>query len=66
MAKAKSPGRDGWPIELFQHFFEFTGFELVKMAGTVKTDRNILGAINSTFLTLNAKKSKSFFSCEYK
>lgn len=55
MQKEKSLGAYGWTMELFQHFFDLIGDDLV---GLVEESRNmgfVHNSLNSTFLDLNPK-----------
>jgi hypothetical protein len=58
MPKDKSPGPDGWTQELFQHFFEIMGMDLLKAVEESRLTRKIPGALNATFFTLIPKISK--------
>eukprot|EP00253_Pinus_taeda_P023736 PITA_23736 len=56
MAKDKSPGPDGWTIELFQHFFEQIGTELTEVVEESRRKGEIYTPFNSTFIALIPKK----------
>lgn len=56
MAKDKSPGPDGWTIELFQHFFEQIGAELTEVVEESRRKGEIYAPFNSTFIALIPKK----------
>lgn len=58
MAKDKSPGLDGWTIELFQHFFDLIGSELTKVVEESRTKVTIYPPFNSTFIALIPKKEE--------
>ena len=54
----KRLGPDGWTVELFLHFFEIMGEEMLSMVELSRTKGFVLGALNSTFITLISKSSK--------
>lgn len=56
MAKDKSPGPDGWPIELFQHFFDQIGSELTEVVEESRRKGMVYSPFNSTFIALIPKK----------
>lgn len=56
MAKDKSPGPDGWPIELFQHFFDQIGSELIEVVKESRRKGMVYVPFNSTFIALIPKK----------
>lgn len=56
--KEKSPGPDGWTVELFLHFFDFMGPEILKMVEYSCSEGYMSGGLNSTFLTLIPKTGK--------
>jgi hypothetical protein len=58
MPKDKSPGPDGWTQELFQHFFEIMGMDMLNVVEESRLTGKILGALNATFFTLIPKSSK--------
>eukprot|EP00253_Pinus_taeda_P025127 PITA_25127 len=62
MPKDKSPGPDGWTIELFNHFFEQIGDELTDVVEESRKKGEIYGPFNATFIALIPKKEdpKSF------
>jgi hypothetical protein len=57
-AKDKSPGPDGWTMELFLAFFDIMGKDLLEVIEDSRVNGYVLGAINSTFITLIPKKDK--------
>eukprot|EP00253_Pinus_taeda_P007836 PITA_07836 len=56
MAKDKSPGPDGWTIELFNHFFDSIGDELTDVVEESRRKGVILPPFNATFIALIPKK----------
>lgn len=58
MEKDKSPGPDGWNIELFQHFFEQIGAELTEVVEESRRKGEIYPPFNSTFIALIPKKEE--------
>jgi hypothetical protein len=58
MPKDKSPGPDGWTQELFQHFFEIMGLDMLNAVEESRLTGKIPGALNATFFTLIPKSSK--------
>eukprot|EP00253_Pinus_taeda_P015506 PITA_15506 len=56
MAKDKSPGPDGWTIELFTHFFESIGDELTEVVDESRRKGEIHLPFNATFIALIPKK----------
>eukprot|EP00253_Pinus_taeda_P014508 PITA_14508 len=56
MGKDKSPGPDGWTIELFLHFFEQIGAEITEVVEESKQKGVIYRPFNSTFIALIPKK----------
>lgn len=57
-AKDKAPGPDGWPVELYLHFFKLMGDELLELVKYSMKNSYIPGGLNSTFVTLIPKKDK--------
>lgn len=55
MAKDKSPGLDGWTIELFQHFIDQIGQELTEVVEESRTKGAIYLPFNSNFIALIPK-----------
>ena len=49
--KEKSIGHDGWTIDLFLHFFDIMGEDLLAMVEFSRTEGYVSGAINYTFIT---------------
>lgn len=56
-AKEKSPGPDGWTVELFLHFFDMMGDEILQMVEYTREQGHVSGALNATFITLIPKVS---------
>eukprot|EP00253_Pinus_taeda_P035349 PITA_35349 len=56
MAKDKSPGPDGWTIELFLHFFDLIGSEITDVVEESRLKGEIYRPFNSTFIALIPKK----------
>eukprot|EP00253_Pinus_taeda_P006943 PITA_06943 len=56
MAKNKSPGPDGWTIELFQHFFDQIDAELTELVEESRRKGEVYQPFNSTFIALISKK----------
>jgi hypothetical protein len=56
--KEKSPGPDGWTVELYLHFFEIMGEYLLALVEETRLSGHISGSINSTFIALIPKTNK--------
>eukprot|EP00253_Pinus_taeda_P001568 PITA_01568 len=56
MAKEKSPGPDGWSVELFLHFFEHIGEEITEVVEESRLKGEIYSPFNATFIALIPKK----------
>jgi hypothetical protein len=56
--KEKSPGPDGWTVELYLHFFEIMGEDLLALVEETRLSGRISGSINSTFIALIPKTNK--------
>eukprot|EP00253_Pinus_taeda_P019430 PITA_19430 len=56
MAKEKSPGPDGWSIELFLHFFELIGAEITEVVEEARKKGEVYSPFNATFIALIPKK----------
>jgi hypothetical protein len=54
----KSPGPDGWTVELFTYYFDLVGEDLVQMIEESRKSGSITGSLNSTFLALIPKENK--------
>eukprot|EP00253_Pinus_taeda_P010693 PITA_10693 len=52
MARDKSPGSDGWTIELFQHFFNQIGIELTEVIEESRRKGEVYHLFNATFIAL--------------
>jgi hypothetical protein len=55
--KDRSPGPDGWTVEFFLHFFDLVGTDLLDLVEDSRLRGRIIGALNSTFLTLIPKEN---------
>eukprot|EP00253_Pinus_taeda_P005167 PITA_05167 len=76
MAKDKSPGPDGWTIDLFQHLFDQIGTELTEVVEESRKKGEVYSAFNATFIALIPKKETpdtfedlrpiSLYNCIYK
>eukprot|EP00253_Pinus_taeda_P029580 PITA_29580 len=62
MGKDKSPGPDGWTVELFLHFFYLIGSKLADVVEESRMRGEIYKPFNATFIALIPKKDapKSF------
>eukprot|EP00253_Pinus_taeda_P016357 PITA_16357 len=56
MAKDKTPGPDGWTIELFLFFFNLIGSEITDVVEESRQKGEVYNPFNSTFLALIPKK----------
>eukprot|EP00253_Pinus_taeda_P016222 PITA_16222 len=56
MEKDKSPGPNGWTIELFSHFFDSIGDELTEDVEESRRKGEIFPPFNATFIALIPKK----------
>eukprot|EP00253_Pinus_taeda_P011302 PITA_11302 len=56
MGKDKSPGPDGWTVELFLHFFDLIGSDIADVVEDSRLRGEIYKPFNSTFITLIPKK----------
>ena len=56
MGKEKSPGPDGWTIELFLHFFDLIGPDITEVVEESRRKGEIYKPFNSTFIALIPKK----------
>jgi hypothetical protein len=56
--KEKSSGPDGWSVELYLHFFEIMGEDLLDLVEETRTSGRINGSINSTFIAMIPKSNK--------
>lgn len=54
-SKDKSPGPNGWIVEFYLHFFDLIGLELLELVEDTNIKGKVIGALNSTFLTLIRK-----------
>jgi hypothetical protein len=62
----KSLGPDGWTIEFFKHLFDIVGEDLLEMVEESRIKGFILGALNSTFITLIPKVKKPHLFGDYR
>lgn len=58
MAKNKSPGPDGWPIDFYQQFFEQIGSEITEVVEEYRRKGQIYAPFNATFIALIPKKDE--------
>jgi hypothetical protein len=58
-SKDKSPGPNGWTVEFYLHFFDLVGPELLELVEDTRIKGKVIGALNSTFLTLIPKDNFS-------
>jgi hypothetical protein len=56
--KEKSLGPDGWTVELYIHFFEIMGEDLLALVEETHISGRISSIINSTFIKLIPKTNK--------
>eukprot|EP00253_Pinus_taeda_P027835 PITA_27835 len=56
MGREKSPGPDGWTIELFLHFFDLIGPDITEVVEESRRKGEIYKPFNSTFIALIPKK----------
>jgi hypothetical protein len=57
--KERSPGPDGWTTEFFIFFFDLMGEDLLEMVEDSRKKGQLFGGLNSNFLALIPKVSKS-------
>ena len=55
MKKGKAPSLDGFPIEFFQEFWDIIKFDLLVVVHESQRNKQMLRAINATFLALIPK-----------
>jgi hypothetical protein len=65
-SKDKSPGPDGWTVEFYLHFFDLVGPDLLALVEDNKLRGKVIGALNSTFLTLIPKVDASSSFGDYR
>jgi hypothetical protein len=58
MPKDKSLGPDGWTQELFHHFFDIMGSDLLVVVEESRLTGRVSGSLNATFVALVPKESK--------
>ena len=56
--KDRSLGLDGWPVEIYLHFFDLMGQELLSAVDSTRVLGLIPPSLNATFLTLIPKLDK--------
>lgn len=56
MTKGKAPGLDGFPVEFFQEFWDIIKLDLLAVVQESHDSKQMLWAMNSTFLVLIPKK----------
>ena len=54
----KSPGPDGWLVELFLWFFDLVGKDLLRVVELLRIEGKVIKSINSIFFTLIPKYEK--------
>jgi hypothetical protein len=54
-SKDKSPGPDSWTVEFYLHFIDLVGPDLLALVEDSRLSGKVVGALNSTFLTLIPK-----------
>jgi len=64
--KEKSSGRDGWSVEMYLHFFEIMGEDLLDLVEETRTSGSINGSINSTFIAMIPKRNKTNHFGDYR
>ena len=50
--KDKSLSPDGWPVELFLHFFDLVDLDILTTVDQSRGEGRVSGALNATFITL--------------
>ena len=65
-AKDKSPGPDGWTVEFFIQFWDMIGNEVVELVEESHLTGHISGGLNSTFIALIPKISKTITFDDYR
>ena len=56
MPKEKAPGLDGFLVEFFQEFWDITNHDFLEVVKESYYSKQLLRALNSTFLTLIPKR----------
>lgn len=56
MAKDKSPGPNGWPIDFFQQFFDQISSEITDVVEESRRKGLLYAPFNATFIALIPKK----------
>jgi hypothetical protein len=64
--KSKRLGPNGWTIESFIGFYELTGEDLIQVVEESKVSRKMLGAFNSTSISLIPKRDNPSSFEEFK
>jgi len=65
-AKEKSLGPDGWMVEFFIGFWDLIGTEVLELVKESRMRGSIYGALNSTFIALIPKVSKTSSFDDYR
>jgi hypothetical protein len=55
--KEKSPGPDGWSVELFLHFFDLMGQDLLDVVEDARSRGKVNSQLNNTFIVLIPKSN---------
>ena len=64
--KDKSPGPDGWPVELFLAFLDILGNDFLALVESSRLEGRVLPSLNSTFLALIPKKEKPLTFADFR
>ena len=59
VARSKSPDPEGWSVEIFLYFVDIIGSDLLLLAEELRINFFIYAALNSTFITLIGKRSRT-------
>lgn len=65
-AKDKSPGPDGWNVEFFLQFWDLFGSEVLALVEESRLTGHVSGGLNSTFIALIPKISKTTSFSDYR
>jgi len=65
-SKDKIPGPDGWTVEFYLHFFDLVGLDILELVEDSRLKGKVVGALNSTFLTLIPKDSNPNIFYDYR
>jgi hypothetical protein len=55
--KEKSPGPDGWSVELYLHFFDLMGQDLLDVVEDARSRGVVKNQLNNTFIVLIPKSN---------